>query len=197
MPCWCVCIKAMKQALSSPSYRGREDVRNLPKGHAASQQQSQEANWGRQAAGHTLNWFHHNESPQAMGPAATCCLLCPFPACRAPIHTGCSGPKAARAGVTAVTSACTAAAGGLCLPEGRHLFLSHLSSCVSSGIPQRACFPNVYQSATRASRGSLCVYGPTHSPPHLETWGLLKQAVPAPPLSCDILRTRVSSLPSP
>lgn len=97
----------------------------------------------------------------------------------------------------AVTSIYTATAGGLCLPKGRHLFLSHLSSCVSSGIPQKACFPNVYQSGTRASRGSLYVYGPTHSPPHLETWGLLKQAVPAPPLSCDILRTGVSSLPCP
>lgn len=132
-----------------------------------------------------------------MGPIATCCLFCPFSACRAPIYTGCTGPKAAQAGVMAVTSIYTAAAGGLRLPKGRHLFLSHLSSCVSSGIPQKACFPNVYQSGTRASRGSLYVYGPTHSPPHLETWGLLKQAVPAPPLSCDILRTGVSSLPCP
>lgn len=82
--------------------------------------------------------------------------------------------------------------GYVCPEEGISFYLTRQAE-----RPQGSHRGHVFRMCTKVPHGlagAHRVYGPAHSPPYLETWGLLKQAVPAPPLSCDILRTGVSSL---
>lgn len=197
---WCVCIKAMKQALSSPSSRGRENVRKLAPRVMQLVSNNALCELGRQVAGYTLlNPVPPQLTSSGHGANSHLLLVLSFlwPA-GPPFKTGCTGPKAAQAGgdgsdINLHCSSRWAASA----QRKASLSISPVKLRVLRDPTESISFRMCTKVAHGLAGARLMHMDPPTPHPTLRPWGLLKQAVPAPPLSCDILRTGVFSLPCP